>query len=264
MNIKPQDGQTQLSSGSHGCVGSIAGKLLIASLGIAILSLLAWWLTGKKVPATTAPGPLQVTSEAMAWRIMKQNAEEEVLARSRIRSGTPPTTVLATAPLTQSSWPNQTAWKRSLLESNAHDWQNEVGLKLTAEFKPELLGFFRAQTNINIRAALAWPLARVGGEDVFEVLTAALTNDYRTAKLGLDDAVELSVILRAMHPMTTNTPAALQFARQAIEFEFWMTHQPFAAVAGDDGTLARELRAFYVKAAISVLAACRTYAHVLN
>ena len=56
-----------------------------------------------------------------------------------------------------------------------------------------------------------------------------------------------------MHPMTTNTPGMTAFARRAIEFEFWLANRPFAAIEDDDGSMAREVRSFYVSAAISVL-----------
>lgn len=153
----------------------------------------------------------------------------------------------------QSNWPNQEVWKRSLLETSPSAWQKKIGISLNAELKPELLEYFQVQTNIPIREALAWPLARFGGAEVFKALTLALTNDYRNATLHDENAIDLAHILRAMHPMTQNSPEASQFARQATEFGFWDKHRPFAGVVDAQGNPAGSVIEYFARAAISVL-----------
>lgn len=255
MNLNPTDCRSNLTRFLHRSSGSIAGKLLIASLGLALIGSASWWFIREKA----SPPPNSATKPFIPKATSKNRLEDGFMPPTPGSPGSqrsqrmPQTNALPATPTGQVNWPNQLAWKRSLLEANPDAWQREIGVKLATEFKPEVLAYFRAQTNITVRQALAWPLARMGGDDVFQVLTAALTNDYRTASLGLDDTVALSLILRAMHPMTTNTPGALEFARQGIEFEFWRANRPFAANKDAEGTMEREVMSFYVKAAISVL-----------
>ena len=173
--------------------GSVVAKLLIATLCLAIAGLIAVWLSRGKTshPTRFADLPPPVQREIMLAQHERQGSGPR---QPGVAKASPPRP-LAITPLEHLSWPNQAVWKRSLLETNPPSWQENVGLKLDDEFKSELLAFFRAQTNITIRESLAWPLARMGGADVFQALTSALTNDYHWAKLELDDAVDLSDIL---------------------------------------------------------------------
>lgn len=132
--------------------------------------------------------------------------------------------------------PEGVLWHRAALEKSPEEWGQTHGRNLPSEARAEMLDYFRHSTNLTVRVELAEAMmSQLMGEDLVLAVAHAVTNDYRHLSVSSDDAEEILNLFSTIRFATAGSAVAFNLAAQAVEFEFWERHRPFARALDEDG-----------------------------